>query len=154
MSRLLRKFIKEILEKNKPKDGAGIVVVKQFPNNEWKVLGLLALDNEYDIHKGVIEKNETKLECAKRETYEEAGINDLDFKWGEQSITAQGTKGKVTAFIASTTQEPKIAKNPETNIFEHQSFEWMTFNNLENKVYNYLKPIIVWAEQTCKANNV
>ena len=131
-------------------DGAGIVVVKEFSGGEWRVLGLLGLDNYYDIPKGVIEKNETPFNCALRETREEAGISDLNFAWGKKTTTVQGTKGKVLAFVASTTQEPKIEKNPETGIFEHQSWEWMAFNDLENKVYNYLKPIIIWAEQVVK----
>ena len=56
-------------------DGSGIVVLRKF-GKKWKVLAL-ELNGKYDLPKGKIEKKETELQAAVRETKEESGIEDL-----------------------------------------------------------------------------
>lgn len=129
------------------KDGAGIIVVRKF-NNEFKVLGLKAnnYNDDYDIPKGTIEKNETSFECACRETKEESNIVKLNFEWGKDYFQALGTKKAIiTIYLASTVQNPLVTKNPDTGIYEHQSAEWLTFDELEKKIYYYLIPALKWA---------
>ena len=119
--------------------GAGIVVVRQFDDG-WRVLGLI-LGDFIDIPKGVIEDGEKPFQAALRETLEESGIDQLNFAWGTQSAMV----GRLTTYVASTTQDPKIDQNPETGIYEHQGFAWLSWEEMLNDAYPYLRPVIGWA---------
>jgi len=122
--------------------GCGIVVVRKF-SNSWKILGLKD-GGEYDLTKGHREKNETALECAIRETEEESGIrfNDLNFQFGDITFSVPN----VLFFIASTTCNPVIRPNPETGIIEHDSADWLSFEEMEALCFPYLKPAVLWAK--------
>ena len=124
-------------------DGAGIVVVKKF-DDKYKVLGL-RLYGKYDIPKGGIEEGEEALIAAVRETEEESCISELSFSWGLEPLVIEG-KAKITVYIAETLQEPVIKKNPHTGIYEHHAAAWVEWDFMENRVYNYLKPAIIWAK--------
>ena len=63
---------------------AGIVVVRR-QNGEWRLLILRAYRN-WDFPKGLIEPSESPLAAARRETTEETGLADLDFRWGTESV--------------------------------------------------------------------
>ena len=139
----LRNFVDLTLgeEQDVPRSpGAGIVVVRKF-DKKWKVLGL-KLNGGFDLPKGKMEKGESKIQAAMRETKEESGIDDLDFKWGYESKEIK----HLTFFIAQTTQDPYIPQNPETGIYEHDSAEWVSFKKLKAKSYGFLVPIVEWAE--------
>ncbi len=126
---------------------AGIIVIRFFP--EPKVLTLKIYGN-YDLPKGMIEDGESELEAAIRETYEEAGIDSLNFKWGKEGILVKKSKGRrkktCRMFLAETTQNATILPNPLTNKIEHHSVKWMTFKDAEDSVHEYLRPSIAWAE--------
>ena len=99
----------ESLEENRHKNRrAGVIVTKQI-NGEWFVLGLRVYGS-YDLPKGGAESFETDLTAALRETEEEAGITELDFRWGLKPTMARN----VTLFIAETSENPTIRPNPET----------------------------------------
>ncbi len=147
----LKRFIKNILRedkmsikvtKKKLPDGAGVVVVKKI-DEEWKVLGL-RLYGKYDIPKGEIEDEEDTFTTAIRETEEEACITDLNFRWGTEPTVISG-KANITVYLAETTQDPAIKKNPHTGIFEHHAAAWVDWDFMEERVYGYLKPAISWA---------
>ena len=129
--------------KKKLPDGAGIVVVKKI-DEEYKVLGL-RLYGKYDIPKGGIEDEEEALTAALRETEEESSITELNFNWGTEPIVISG-KATITVYIAETTQDPAIKKNPHTGIFEHHAASWVDWDFMEERVYGYLKPAISWAK--------
>ena len=140
---ILRERIMSIeVTKKKIPDGAGIVVVKKI-NEEWKVLGL-RLYGKYDIPKGGIEDGEDAFSTAIRETAEEASITELNFRWGKEPIIISG-KADITVYLAETTQDPQIVKNPHTNIYEHHAAGWCEWDFLEQNVYGFLKPAVVWA---------
>ena len=124
------------------KQGAGIIVVKHV-DNEWKVLGM-RLYGKYDIPKGAIEPDESLMDTALRETYEEAGLSkqDLNFEWGKEPYTVD----RLSVFLASTMAEPSISKNPKTGIYEHHAALWLHWDEMHSKTYGYLKPIVKWAE--------
>lgn len=147
----LKQFINKILRedkmsvkitKKKLPDGAGVVVVKRI-DEEWKVLGLRLYGN-YDIPKGGIEDGESTLSTALRETEEEASITDLNFTWGKEPKVISG-KANITVYIAETTQDPAVKKNPHTGVFEHHAAAWVDWDFMEDRVYGYLKPAISWA---------
>ena len=135
--------------------GAGIIVLKKF-KEEYKVLCLYeekgkSAIRKYDLTKGALDKGETFLEAAVRETYEESGIKNLKFTWGKKSIE----RGKLRMFIAETKDNPKILKNPKTGKFEHDGFEWNTLEVAHILMPDYLKPFILWVSKTIKgASNV
>jgi len=54
---------------------AGAVVI----NPSGKILVVIQLGGSWSLPKGHIEKDETALETARREIYEESGIKDLEF---------------------------------------------------------------------------
>ena len=132
------------LEKNNLPDGAGVVVVKRV-DEEWKVLGL-RLYGKYDIPKGGIEDGEDAFSAALRETVEESNITDLNFRWGKDPKIISG-RANITVYIAETSQDPEIKKNPHTGIFEHHSASWVDWDFMEERVYSYLKPAISWARR-------
>ena len=123
----------------KKKRRSGIIVIKEFPEGFF-VLGLRVYGS-YDLPKGGVEPFETDLTAALRETEEESGITDLDFRWGLQTTQAKN----VTLFIAETNQEPLIRPNPETGEYEHHDAKWLTFNEAETKLHPYLRPTMFWA---------
>ena len=129
--------------KKEEQEGAGFIVVKKI-EGFWKFLGL-RLNNSFDIPKGVAEDQDgnSSFKTAQRECMEECGIyiqpNDLLCN-GESIVL-----GKLTIFLAKTTQEPKIQKNPKSGIFEHEGAVWLNCDALEEKIYNYLIPAVAWA---------
>jgi len=125
--------------------GAGIVVLKRF-GNDYKVLCLYEEKRKtgirkYDLTKGAVDKGESFIQAAIRETYEESGVKNLNFKWGKRSLE----KGKIRMFIAETNDDPKLLKNPKTGNYEHDGFEWNDFDPAFVLMPSYLKPFIKWA---------
>jgi len=61
-------------------------------------------------------------------------------------VTNGGRRKKtVTLFVATTGQEAKIRKNPETGKFEHHGIKWQSFDNAIKSVHSYLAPAVKWA---------
>jgi len=133
---------------------AGVVVLKKI-KDVYKVLCLYKEDQrgirKYDLTKGKVDKGESNFQAAVRETYEESGIKNIQFIWGKESLT----KDTVTMYVAVTNDEPKISKNPESGILEHDGFEWNDFEVAYILLPDFLKPFIIWAEnQTKRSKNV
>ena len=119
--------------------GAGIIVVKQFPTG-FKVLGLFDQNKgKFDLPKGMIDKGESEIDTALRETFEECGITNLEFTWGKQKII---NVSHLTFFIAQTNDKPYVTENPKTGILEHLFTDWMEWEELEVLVFEYLVPAI------------
>lgn len=132
---------------------AGIVVIRYFKDVP-KVLCLKAYSS-YDLPKGHIEQDESVLEAAHREAAEEAGITQVDFRWGRDAVQVTNTgrrKKQVTMFVAETRQEAHLSPNPETGKVEHHAIRWMTFDEAEVSVHPYLKPAVKWARGKVEAN--
>ena len=123
------------------KEGAGFVVAKKF-DNCYKFLSLVVND-KYDIPKGMVEENETYLEAAVRECYEESGLVILpsDMKWGIDGCY----NSYIKIYLAETEQEPYISPNPHSGIYEHDYYLWMDPHDLRKKCIEYLEPSILWA---------
>lgn len=128
--------------------GAGIVVIRDL-NGEYEVLCLVCHNGTLDLTKGGIDGGESSFEAAKRETKEEAGIDQLNFQWGRDPHAKDDI---LTMYVAKTEQKPFILKNPRTGIFEHRSVRWLTFDEcLNSNMKEFLKPAIEWAQN--KVNN-
>jgi 8-oxo-dGTP pyrophosphatase MutT (NUDIX family) len=129
---------------------AGIVVVRR-EDDGWKFLLLRAFRN-WDFPKGEVEPGESPLDTAMRETREETGIADLDFRWGTAfRETAPYNRGAKTAryYLAVTRQADVVfAVNPAIGAPEHHEYRWVGAEALESLVPARLKPIAAWAVET------
>ncbi|MFC2164086.1 NUDIX domain-containing protein [Acidobacteriota bacterium] len=130
---------------------AGIVIIRK-EGPEWKYLFLRAYKN-WDFPKGVVESEEDPLESAIRETEEEAGISDLNFKWGHvfketEPYTGPFNRRKKIAryYIAETTQSKvTFSVNPELGKPEHHEYRWLPYEEIKKLSPERLLHIIEWA---------
>ena len=137
-----------MLPKSKKKaQRAGVVVLRQFPSG-YKLLGLRYYGS-YDLPKGAVEPFENIFAAAIRETEEESGITDLDFKWG--MITTQARH--VTLYIAATNEDPILRPNPETGEYEHHGAKWLSLKQASQKLHPYLRPVVRWVREVIKATS-
>ena len=107
---------------------AGVVVVRRAADG-WRVL-LLRVYNYWDFPKGVVEAGEDPLATARREVREETGIEDLEFRWGEEFIeTEPYSKNKVARYYLATSPADvvKLPVNPELGRPEHHECRWLKF---------------------------
>lgn len=113
----------------------------------WRVL-LLRAYNYWDFPKGVVEAGEDPLGAAKREVREEAGIEDLEFRWGGDFIeTAPYSKNKIARYYLAKTESAavKLPVSAELGRPEHQEFRWLAFENAEELVVPRLQEVLAWA---------
>jgi bis(5'-nucleosidyl)-tetraphosphatase len=122
----------------------GIVVVKKF-EEEWRPLGLI-LGNKVDIPKGKKELGENIFQTAVRETFEESGINELNFQWGKEYFKFEN----LVVFVASTMQEPVIRPNPETGSVEHDYAKWMSWDTMIQLGSPKISQSLKWAKRKIK----
>ncbi len=93
----------------------------------WRVL-LLRVYNYWDFPKGVVEPGEDPLTTARREVREETGIEDLEFRWGEEFIeTEPYSKNKVARYYLATSPAAmvKLPVSAELGRPEHHEFRWL-----------------------------
>ena len=143
MYKTLREYVRKVDKMLSEADtivAAGVIVVKLI-DGEYKVLVLQKHDGSWDLTKGKIDSGESPFEAAVRETEEESGVNDLNFKWGNDSIK----HGKGELFLAVTESQPYIPVNPETQTKEHIALQFVSFSKAYELVGNRLKPGIQWA---------
>ena len=146
----LKTFIRATLIENQisKKPGAGIILVKKF-NDTWKVLTLV-LNGVYDIPKGGIENGESTFETAIRETHEESNIQDFKFQWGKTPFSS----GRLTVYLASTTEDGKIIPNPKTGIYEHDEARWVDWDEMIAKTSDFIRPCIRWARREVNKSQI
>lgn len=127
--------------------GAGLVIIRFF-DGEPRILGLRVYSS-YDLPKGEIEEGEDTFEAALRETEEECGITELDHPWGKDVIKLKNRHKKrrkvVTVYMARTSQDAAIQRNPKTGKYEHHDVKWLTLDEAEQGLHTYLRPAAHWA---------
>ncbi len=125
---------------------AGIVVVRHEPDG-WKFLVLRA-HRHWDFPKGLIEPGESPLAAARRETTEETGLADLDFRWGTASVDTvmYGDRKVATYFVAVTRRaDITLAVNPQLGRPEHDEYRWLGHADAQGLLPERLQPILDWA---------
>jgi len=99
---------------------------------------------------GLIEPGEKPLAAALRETEEETGLTDLDFRWGSESIDTETYGGQKFAsyYLAQTRQEVIVLPvNPALGHAEHNEYRWVGVDDAQR-----LQPIPRWARNTLTAS--
>lgn len=127
---------------------AGVVVVRRF-GGEWRVL-LLRVYRNWDFPKGVVEAGESPLDAAIRETAEETGLADLDFRWGEDfRETVPYARGKIARYyLAESTQgEVRLPVSAELGRPEHHAFRWATPDEAQALLPPRLADVLAWARE-------
>ena len=125
------------------------MVVVRCDAGGWRLLALRAYRN-WDFPKGMVEPGEAPLAAAMRETAEEAGIDDLVFRWGEGYCeTAPYNRGKVARYYLAETQQETITLpvSPELGRPEHDEWRWVSFEEAGRLVPPRLQPILAWASR-------
>ena len=121
---------------------AGIILFNEIVDKEFLLLNYPS--KHWDFVKGKMEKDETPLETALRETKEETGISDVEFIDGfkeeiEYNFYAdkQEIHKKVIFFLGKTKTIEIILSH------EHLDFIWLDFDNaLEKITYKNAKNLL------------
>ena len=103
----------------------------------------------WDFPKGKVEPGEEPLEAARREVQEEAGITELNFRWGYVYFeTGPYGQGKVARYyVAETpTEEVTLGINPELGRAEHHEHRWMTPAEAQRRASPRVREVLDWAE--------
>ena len=128
---------------------AGIAVVRRASGG-WRLLLLRAYRN-WDFPKGMVEPGETPLAAALRETAEEAGLADLNFRWGE-AYRESGPYGKppkiARYYLAETAQaDITLPVSPELGRPEHDEWCWADFAQAQRLLPPRLQPVLAWVRE-------
>jgi 8-oxo-dGTP pyrophosphatase MutT (NUDIX family) len=129
-----------------PRLSAGVVVVRETADGA-RLLLLRAYRN-WDFPKGQVEDGEDPLAAAIRETREEAGIDDLEFAWGDEyTETAPYAGGKVARYYLARTRTERIVLpvNPALGRPEHHEYRWVDLTEAFALTGPRLRPIVAWA---------
>lgn len=125
---------------------AGAIVVRRSENG--LLFLLLRAFKHWDFPKGMVESGETPLQGACREVFEETGIDNLDFHWGEEFYeTPPYNRGKVARYYLAETDnaDVQIKPNPETGRMEHVEFDWVSFEQAWHLTSPRVQKALEWA---------
>ena len=142
---------------------AGILVLR-WTKSGWKYLTLVttmmtrAGERKLDFPKGHVEEGEDWFDAAVRETAEESGIEerDLNFVWGDVHIDCSRPGKTCRIFLAWTGAKPVIRRNPESGIYEHAGWKWLSLDKdpEEALIHQYIRPAVEWARSIVHARRV
>lgn len=125
---------------------AGVVLI-YLPASECRYLVLRAYRN-WDFPKGLVEMDESPLEAAIRETYEETSIANLNFRWGYNYCdTKPYAGGKIARYFLAETNSMNVVLpvNPILGKPEHHEYRWVRYETARKLLPERLIPIIEWA---------
>jgi 8-oxo-dGTP pyrophosphatase MutT (NUDIX family) len=126
----------------------GAVVVRRTESG-WLTLLLRAYSN-WDSPKGIREEGETPMQAAIREVSEEAGIDQLDFTWGDRTMdTGPYGDGKVARYHLAQTEQEEVVMgiSPETGQPEHEEYRWVDFDTAHDLASPRVRSVLRWARQ-------
>ncbi|MDD2675882.1 MAG: NUDIX domain-containing protein [Methylacidiphilaceae bacterium] len=125
------------------------VIVYRWEEGKPRYLLLRAFRN-WDFPKGLVELGETPLAAARREVFEETGIETLRFPWGEEHReTEVYDRRKVARYYLAETSSATITLgiNPALGKPEHQEFRWVEAQAACHLLPPRLLPIFDWAHR-------
>lgn len=113
-----------------------------------------AADRGRRVSAGLVERGESALHAAIRETREETGLGGLAFPWGEGYYqTEPYAGGKVARFYLAewTGGDVTLPVNPDLGRPEHHEFRWVPFESAVLLLVPRLQHVIVWAKHRLDA---
>lgn len=126
---------------------SGVVITRQFEDGPRYLL--LRCYSYWDFPKGEEEPGESPLATARREVFEETGISDLIFRWGEAYVeTPPYSRGKVARYYMaeSPRSEVYLPVSPELGAPEHQEFRWVSYTEALSLVNDRIRAVLEWAD--------
>jgi len=128
---------------------AGAVVFRRTERGV-RLLVLRAFRN-WDFPKGLVEQGEEQFIAARREVFEETGLADFEFPFGEEfKETLPYAGGKVARYYLAETGEARIELplSPELGRPEHDEWRWVSFDEAEDLLPPRLAIVLDWARET------
>ena len=132
---------------------AGIILINHA-DNECRYLVLRAY-GYWDFPKGEVEAGEQPLAAAIRETAEETGIEQLEFRWQDIYYeTSPYARGKVARYYLAETLESRVVLgiNPELGRPEHHEFRWISYSQARSLLNARVRAALDWAHQISGCN--
>jgi 8-oxo-dGTP pyrophosphatase MutT (NUDIX family) len=126
---------------------AGAVVFRRTPKGVQ--LLILRAYNLWDFPKGLVEEDEKEFDASRREVWEETGLSDIDYPFGEEfKETLPYSGGKVARYYLAETETEKIVLpvSPELGKPEHDAWRWVTFDEAEDYLAPRLAGVLEWAK--------
>ena len=108
---------------------AGVILFNK--TEEIQFLVLKYPSGHWDFVKGNIEEGEEEEETAKRELFEETGINNMNIKRGfnqkvEYNYYKKNNKvHKIVSYYLAETEQKEVKLS-----FEHLDYKWVNYDNL------------------------
>jgi 8-oxo-dGTP pyrophosphatase MutT (NUDIX family) len=137
-----------------PFRAAGAVVFRR--SRRGQRLLVLRVREIWDFPKGLLEDNETEFHCAQREVFEETGLADVAYPFGEDSYkdTLPYATGEITRyFLAETaTGDVVLPDAPELGRPEHDEWRWISFEEAEDLLPPRLALVLYWARATIEGH--
>ena len=116
---------------------------------------LLRAYRNWDFPKGALARGESEYACARRETAEETGLEDLVFPFGEHAYceTLPYAGGKVARYYLAETQAAtvQLPVSPELGRPEHDEWRWVSFEEAEQLLPPRLAIVLDWARRRISA---
>lgn len=149
-------------EEQKPVKSAGFVVVDRSSPPKYLFLRSYSY---WDFPKGKVDFGESDWETAIRETFEESGLDRLDFAWGKlfketkpYATKVDGKKRKKVSkyFVAGYVGgEISLQPNPESGIIEHEEFKWATYKEAADMpLHERIRAVLDWANDIVTGESV
>jgi 8-oxo-dGTP pyrophosphatase MutT (NUDIX family) len=126
---------------------AGAVVFRRTPKGVQ--LLILRAYNLWDFPKGLVEEDEKEFDASRREVWEETGLSDIDYPFGEEfKETLPYSGGKVARYYLAETETEKIVLpvSPELGKPEHDAWRWVSFEEAEDYLAPRLAGVLEWAK--------
>jgi len=132
----------------------GIILIRHTENRCLYLV--LRAYSYWDFPKGEVEAGEQPLAAAIRETAEETGIEQLEFRWQDEFYeTPPYAGGKVARYYIAETQESRVILgiNPELGRPEHHEFRWVTYSEACSLLNARMRAALHWAQQLSGCND-
>lgn len=127
---------------------AGIVVARCIAGRYHYLL--LRAYRYWDFPKGEVAPDESPRQAARRETQEETGLAELQFRWGDGYIETPPYRGNKTAryYLAfSGSGEVVLGVSAALGRPEHHECRWLDYASAWRLLGPRLRAVLEWARQ-------
>lgn len=112
---------------------------------------MLRAFGRWDFPKGLVEDGEPEFVAARREVWEETGLGEIGFPFGEEHReTLPYAGGKIARYYLAETRVERIVLPvaPELGRPEHDEWRWVGFEEAEDLLPPRLADVLAWARET------